>query len=322
MEITTETRLKEVLKLNEFTQFGSYLNCSKGICGWCISQVRIRHLGKMWNAQSICDGFSYMQSLCRQGRKLFIPVYNEEEILKHPDLRERVIFHFPAEQRAKFVVICAGGSYGAVCSMAEAFPTAKRLNEMGYHAFVINYRVGKYACAPNPQEDLANAIRYILEHAEELGVETQEYAVCGFSAGGHLAASFGTEALGYKHYDLPKPEILFLAYPVITMGENTHKGSCRRLLGWKNIKSKELIYRYSIEKQVTQEYPSCFIWQCEHDREVSIENSQLFVKALDKYNIPYIYRTYPGDGHGWGLGEGTAAEGWLRQAVKFWEGQR
>lgn len=322
MEITTRTRLCKVLKMEEFAGFKEYLNCFTGLRGWWSGLFPMKQFDRMWNAQSMCDGFNRLRQLSAQGEKIFYPIYEEEQAKHQPELKAQYLFHFPVQKKARFVAICAGGGYGAVCSMVEAFPVARRLNELGYHAFVVNYRTGKYAVAPNPQDDLARAVGYILEHEGELNVEAADYAVAGFSAGGHLAAGFGTEALGYKHYGLPKPDMLFLAYPVITMGEYGHEGSRRNLLGRKNEGNKELIYRYSIEKQVTKDYPSCFVWQCGQDREVPVENSRLLVEALDKQNIPYIYRTYPGEAHGLALGEGTPAEGWLYQAVKFWEGQR
>jgi hypothetical protein len=30
------------------------------------------------------------------------------------------------------------------------------------------------------------------------------------------------------------------------------------------------------------------------------------------------YREYPGVGHGFGLGIGTSAEGWIGKAIRFW----
>ena len=72
------------------------------------------------------------------------------------------------------------------------FRWRKLFNKKGYHAFVVNYRTGEKAHFPNPMEDLANAVSTYRAHADEFQVETEGYAVTGFSAGGHLAASFGT----------------------------------------------------------------------------------------------------------------------------------
>ena len=37
--------------------------------------------------------------------------------------------------------------------------------------------------------------------------------------------------------------------------------------------------------------------------------------------IPTEFHKYPNLGHGFGLGIGTSAEGWINDAVAFWERQ-
>ena len=153
------------------------------------------------------------------------------------------------------MILCAGGGYASVCSMAEAYQVTKRLNQMGYSVFVVLYRAEKGAKAPNPMDNLAQAIRFILQHTKEFQIEATDYTIAGFSAGGHLAAAMGTQELGYIHYRLPKRGALFLTYPVITMGAKTHKGSRRNLLGRYHSSDQMLIGKYSIEKQITTSHP-------------------------------------------------------------------
>jgi acetyl esterase/lipase len=43
------------------------------------------------------------------------------------------------------------------------------------------------------------------------------------------------------------------------------------------------------------------------------------VEALRKSGTKVDYREYKGLGHGFGLGIGTSAEGWVFDAVRFWE---
>ena len=43
------------------------------------------------------------------------------------------------------------------------------------------------------------------------------------------------------------------------------------------------------------------------------------IDALAAMGVPTEYHSYPGLGHGFGLGIGTVAEGWLDLAVAFWE---
>lgn len=69
----------------------------------------------------------------------------------------------------------------------EGFPIAQELNRLGYAAFVLQYRTGEYAQQPAPQEDIARAVQFILDHGDEFQVDTDSYAVMGFSAGGQQA---------------------------------------------------------------------------------------------------------------------------------------
>ena len=128
-------------------------------------------------------------------------------------------------------IICPGGGYRRVCNFIEGHPYAKKLNAMGYHAIVVFYRVNVLARYPAPQEDLARAVKTAYAKAEEWKLDMKGYSVWGSSAGGHLAASFGTKNMGYTQYGLPKPGALILTYPVVTMGEKAHEGSRTYLLG-------------------------------------------------------------------------------------------
>ena len=219
-----------------------------------------------------------------------------------------------------FAVICPGGGYGMVCSFIEGLPFAKKLNEMGYSAFVVYYRVKKKAKFPAPQEDLAQAIHDILARAEEWNLDTEGYSVWGSSAGGHLAASFGTESMGYQKYGLPKPGALVLTYPVVTMGSETHAGSRENLLG--NDPTENMVHLTSVEQQVTANYPPTLLWCGDADKCVEPKNSFMLEAALKAANVPCQFLVYEGVDHGVGLGEGLICEGWIDKAVDFWETHR
>ena len=217
-------------------------------------------------------------------------------------------------------VICPGGGYRRICSFIEGHPFAKKLNKMGYHAVVVYYRVKDLARYPAPQEDLAKAVRTVLDHEKEWKLDVTGYSVWGSSAGGHLAACFGTETMGYVHYNLPKPGALVLVYPVVTMGEKTHEGSRNFLIG--QTPDREMVEFSSVEKQVTESYPPTFLWWGSSDSCVDPENSRMLQSALEKNGIPCQCIEYPGVEHGVGIGTGLPCEGWLEKAVAFWEMHR
>jgi len=119
------------------------------------------------------------------------------------------------------------------------------------------------------------------------------------------------------HYDLPKPNCLVLTYPVITLHkELTHMGTRNNLLGEKAGEERESFA--SIDEHVTADYPRTFLWCGDADRTVPPENSKRMDEALRVAGIGHEFHVYPGVKHGVGLAEGTSAEGWIEQAVRFW----
>jgi acetyl esterase/lipase len=202
------------------------------------------------------------------------------------------------------VLICPGGGY-ANRADHEGKNIAHAFNAQGIHAFVVQYRVSPNK-HPAPLCDVSRALRIIRTHANSWRVNFDRIAVCGFSAGGHLAASLGV------HYDceLPgvsdetdmlsnRPDALILGYPVISAGEYRHKGSFNNLLG--EAATQESIEFMSLEKQVTEKSPPTFLWHTAEDASVPPENSMLFAQALGKHNIPYELHVFPKGRHGLGL---------------------
>ncbi len=214
-------------------------------------------------------------------------------------------------------ILCPGGGHTMVCSFAEGVPFAKKLNEMGISAAIVYYRVRKKAAYPAVQEDLAKAVKTLLDNSEKYPVDPASYSVWGSSAGGHLAASFGTETMGYKNYGLPAPACLVLAYPVISMHkELTYKQSRKYFIG-ENADEKRESFA-SIDENVTASYPKTYLWCGDADRTVPPENSKRMDAALTKANVRHRFRIFPGVGHGLGLAAGTSAEGWIEEAAAFW----
>ncbi len=220
-------------------------------------------------------------------------------------------------KRHKCAIICPGGGYYCVCSFIEGEPIAKALNKMGISAFILYYRVKAEAHYPNPQDDLARAIKTIYENKDKYMLDMENYSIWGSSAGGHLVGSFGTTTIGYSKYQLPKPGALILSYPVISLEkEITHEGTRMYHIGQLATKEDELTH--SVYTNVDENYPATYIWCGDADDTVLPKNTILMEEKLKKYKIPYVCNVFPGVKHGVGLGEGTSAEGWLYKAVEFW----
>lgn len=63
---------------------------------------------------------------------------------------------------------------------------AQALSELGYQSFVVNYRLRPYT-QQEGAPDLARAVRFVRKNAELYGINPEDIAVMGFSAGGILA---------------------------------------------------------------------------------------------------------------------------------------
>ena len=83
-----------------------------------------------------------------------------EELLKnqdiardfyHPNDYELVPYLLTDGQKHPFAIICPGGAYSMVCSYVEGDPFARKLNAMGYHAFVVYYHVRGTPASPPPK---------------------------------------------------------------------------------------------------------------------------------------------------------------------------
>ena len=311
-------------QIHDFPEFGAAadyiipLNSEQGAQIAMASLTFMAQIG--WSPEGIAEGFERISEICESGRQVYYPLWNEEQAGADPGVKERYLLHFPVEKKTPFLLLSCGGGYIGVATMFEGFPTCKEINDLGYHVFTLNYRAGANAKAPNPIEDMAIAVRYILDHAEELNVCAENYAVGGFSAGGHLAAAFGTEVHGWKKYRLPAPVAEILAYPVITMGEYTHAESRKNFL--QELADDEAARRlWSVEEQVTSVFPASYIWQCDKDNTVPVQNTQMLVEALKAAAVSVEYETYDSEWHGWGSAKGTIAEGWTKHAAAFWERQ-
>lgn len=201
------------------------------------------------------------------------------------------------------IILCPGGSY-EFTSYREGEPLAMYYLNQGYHVGVLKYSAAP-SRFPTSLLELGMSVKIFHDHAKEWCVDTDNIFVQGSSAGGHLAASYGVfwnreflaKALGVTNETL-KPKGLVLSYPVISSDESIgHKQSFENLLGEDYEEKKDTV---SLEKQVTEYTPPCFLWHTYVDDTVPVENSLVFAMALRKYQIPLEMHIFQKGVHGLG----------------------
>ena len=232
--------------------------------------------------------------------------------------------------RKPAVIICPGGAYTGLSMDGEGFRYAQRMEQAGYRAFVLSYRVAPNRY-PEGHKDLALAIKHVRCYADSYGVDPDRILLMGSSAGGHLCASFAAE---YEKYDIllceelsrNQPELnrlygaiscrpngLSLSYPVISFMQNAHEESFQNLSGGDEALREPL----SVERHLTADYPRTFVWACADDGMVSPKNAELLGEGLAQAGVKHILRIYPWGDHGCGLASGTSAETWSDEMILF-----
>ncbi len=204
------------------------------------------------------------------------------------------------------VLVCPGGAYRFTADR-EAEMIALQFNSMGYHSAVLRYSCAP-AVFPTALTEVAASIKMIKEQSENWHVDTEKIFVMGFSAGGHLAASYGVfwnrsfvaEAVGCSTEFL-KIAGMILCYPVLTSKEEyTHLESIHNLLGEDYEAKKE---EMALENQVGPHTPPAFLWHTFADDAVPFQNSLFFVEAMGKAGVSAEYHLYPEGPHGLSLAD-------------------
>ena len=245
-----------------------------------------------------------------------------------PDAAPRT--YFPNNRPA--VIVLPGGGYGMTYP-GEGEPIALAYLARGFCAFVLDYSVYP-ARFPQALVETLTAIRFVRENTKEYGIDPNRIAICGFSAGGHLAACAGTL---WNHNCLDtyldaersayRPNTMFLAYPVINVA--SHKGSYLNLFSQNEEElTKEMQELLNLENQVSDKTPPTFLWHTTSDSTVPAKASLDFALALAEKKIPYEVRIWSGDRHGTGLGNYVTepksepltphpCSDWVEDSVKF-----
>jgi len=229
----------------------------------------------------------FMLDKARGGDAIFYDIYTREERRRSPAKENTGLFFFRGETGAPFAIICAGGGFSYVGSIHESFPHALKLSQKGYNAFALQYRTGgaDVAC-----EDLAAAISFIFNNAKMLGVDTECYSLWGGSAGARMAAYLGSHGLAaFGGDDLPKPGTV--------------------------------VIQYTGHSDYAESEPPTFVVIGENDGIASWQTMERRINILKNLGVDTEFHKYPNLGHGFGLGIGTTAEGWIENAIAFWEKQ-
>jgi acetyl esterase/lipase len=288
--LTADSRIRELLAHPAFSGFGRLL------LPWdnrtYDESLRLSDLGSLLPYHTHVDPATVVNALNRMvddassGTPVFYDFYTGAQKAEQPARQHAGLFFFRGKPGAPFAVIAPGGGFSYVGSVHEGFPYAAAISKQGYNAFVLKYRAGQGGAVAT--QDLAAALTYIFRHAAALGVSTRHYALWGSSAGARMAAAIGSHgAASFGGEQLPKPSAVVMAY--------------------------------TAHSDHSADEPPTFVVVGENDGIASPSSMERRLAALRSAGTEVEYRKYKNLGHGFGSGTGTSAEGWIDDAVRFWE---
>jgi acetyl esterase/lipase len=233
----------------------------------------------------VVDALNRMIDDTRRGQAVFHRFYSPDQRRADPTKENTGLFFFRGEPGAPFALIAPGGGFAYVGSVHEGFPHAQEISRKGFNALVLRYRPGLGEKAAT--EDMAAALSWLVGHAAELGIDATGYSVWGSSAGARMAANIGSDGPGSFGGDaVQKPAVVVMAYT----------GHAR----------------------FTSHEPPTFVVVGDQDGIATPATMERRVASLRAQGARVEYRRYEGLGHGFGLGRGTKADGWVGEAVCFW----
>ncbi len=234
----------------------------------------------------VVGALNHMIDDANSGKAVFFDFYTEAQKRADPSKAHTGLFFFRGKAGAPFAIVAPGGGFSYVGSVHEGFPYALEISKKGYNAFVLKYRAG-YGGAVATQ-DMAAAISYVFGSANMLGVSTKQYSVWGSSAGARMAAAIGSHGVASFGGDpLPKPSAVVMAY--------------------------------TAHSDYSSDEPPTFVVVGDQDGIAPASSMERRIAALRKAGTEVEYQKFGNVGHGFGLGTGTSAQGWVADAIRFWE---
>lgn len=198
------------------------------------------------------------------------------------------------------VLVCPGGGY-VYCSPREGEPVALSYAARGFHAFVLRYSVGKDAAGFTPLEEISWAIGYIRDNAEQWNIDPQKIAVCGFSAGGHLALSSGLLA---EH----KPNAMILGYPAASAPNMPRVNFLLKILEGREDVTDADAEKYDLVAKITKDAPPVFLAATAEDL-LTAYGALPVAKAYSDLGLRYELHIFQYGPHGYALANEVTADG-------------
>lgn len=199
------------------------------------------------------------------------------------------------------VLVLPGGGYIRI-EDSEKDAVALPFLMKGFSVFILNYSCKEKSTYPTPIFELYESIKYIRDNCKLYNIDKEKIALCGFSAGGHLAALGAAQTYMFKErykIDDIRANAIVLGYPIID-ASLFYKIKGDRIYGFGNMlhikdendKTKDVTH------YMNESFPPCFIWHTNKDDLVDNIQSLELVKKMIEMKKKVEYHLYSEGHHG------------------------
>lgn len=221
-------------------------------------------------------------------------------------------------EKSPLVVYIHGGGWGGgdryKVLRNDILEVIRSLNQAGFTCASIEYRLadGKPALANDSVTDCKDAVRFLVKHAPEYGIDPERIGTFGSSAGGHLTL---VTALG-KDSDYPcdpaldgppfKIRCVAAYYPLVSFvdAECMKGGNFERpqrmipLLGGLMTDKRDLALKLSPIELLRADSPAILVAHGDADKVLSVHNATALRDAAQAKGVPIECIISKGAGHG------------------------
>jgi acetyl esterase/lipase len=224
---------------------------------------------------------------------------NLQTYILNPAMNGRTLPKRPA------IIILPGGAFTWL-SETEAEPVALTFAKEGFHTFVLNYSVGDHSVFPNPLDDVSKAIWEVRRNAGEWGIDEQQIALMGFSAGACVAAMSATqwntpglaERLGIPN-DGIRPNAAVIGYGASLLSTIFDNQDDKDLIVPQPGKiTADRTPEVDVVNYVGPHTAPMFFWHNRYDQYVPVINPILMGEAMSKNKLPFEMHIFQSGEHG------------------------
>ncbi|MCI8497679.1 MAG: alpha/beta hydrolase [Clostridiales bacterium] len=190
----------------------------------------------------------------------------------------------------KTIVFIHGGGWSSGSSTLYTARGALQALKSGYAVASVNYRLAGEATYPAAVYDIKAAIRYLRANADAFGLDPDNFAIWGESAGGHLADLVATTN-GDSHFeDLSMGNSEFSSdvqacvswYAVTDCTAHAGSSVMDKFLGGQSAEMMDLLEEISPINHISEDDPPFYMQHGTSDTEVHYTQTQTFYEKMVK----------------------------------------